>query len=152
MIEFESSIRIDRSITDVFPFVADQRNNPKWNYFVVDVKKTSNGPVDVGTTFHQTRKTDAQDLRVAALDPNRSVEIETIPPSMPALRRWIEFRDENGGTVLIDRWKLDTGRAQLLERLGAGRIKSAVQENLGKLKELLQSGATTLQDGRSVAL
>jgi hypothetical protein len=152
MIEFESTIHIDRPVSDVFSFVADQRNNPKWNYFVVGVEKTSDGPLSLGTTFHQTRRTDAQDLRIFALEPERLVGIETVPPSKPELRRWLEFRDEDGRTVVTDRWELDTGRAQLLERFGAGRVKSAVRANLGKLKELLESGVVTLQDGREVRL
>ncbi len=34
----------------------------------------------------------------------------------------------------------------------AGRIHAAIRENLGKLKELLESGTTTLRDGRVVTL
>jgi uncharacterized membrane protein len=152
VIEFESTIRIDRPLAEVFSFVADQTNNPKWNYFVIEVEKTSDAPLEVGTTFHQTRKADAQDLRVVALDPNRLVGIETVPPSRPELHRRLEFRDDKGSTVLTDKWRLDTGRPQLVERLGAGRVRSAVRENLGKLKELLESGAVTLQDGRTATV
>lgn len=152
MIEFESEIRIERSIADVFGFVADQENNPKWNYFVIEVRKTSAGPLAVGTTYHQVRKTDEQDLRVVALVPPRSVTLETVPPSKPELRRTITLRAEGDATLLVDRWKLDTGHPRLLQGLAAGRVKSAVRENLAKLKQLLDTGSTTLQDGRHVTL
>ena len=49
---------------------------------------------------------------------------------------------------MVDEWELDLGRGPLVELLGTGRVKSAVAENLGKLKELLETGETQLQDGR----
>jgi hypothetical protein len=59
---------------------------------------------------------------------------------------------EGGDTTrLRDEWKLDTGRPALLERLAHGRVKSAVSENLAKLKELLEEFRVVLQDGRRVS-
>lgn len=152
MIEFELTINIKRSTSDVFAFVADLENVPKWNYFVIDVRKTSEGPLGVGTTYHQTRKTDNQDLRVAGFEKDRSVTVETIPPSKLEFSRRIEFSEENGMTLLMDRWQLDTGHPAFLQKLAAGRVKSGVKENLGKLKELLETGRTTLQDGRQISI
>jgi len=152
VIEFESTIQIEQPVADVFSFVANQENNPKWNYFVTNVIKSSAGPVGVRTTYHQTRKTDAQDLRVVAFEPDQSITVETIPPSSPEFKRTMVFRDENGSTTLVDYWKLDTGHPGFLQRLAGGRVKSAVRENLTKLKELLESGSTMLQDGRRITL
>jgi hypothetical protein len=52
-------------------------------------------------------------------------------------------------TRLTDKWQLDMGLPKLLEPLAANRAKSGVRENLEKLKELLELGRVTLQDGRS---
>jgi hypothetical protein len=49
-------------------------------------------------------------------------------------------------------WKLDLGKPALLEKLGAARVKSAVAENLEKLKQLLEEGRVVLQDGRQATL
>ena len=59
---------------------------------------------------------------------------------------------EGDTTRLRDEWKLDTGRPAVLERLAGGRVKSAVAENLAKLKELLEEDRVILQDGRRVSL
>jgi hypothetical protein len=48
--------------------------------------------------------------------------------------------------------ELDTARPVILERLARGRVKSAVAENLAKLKELLEEGRVVLQDGRRISL
>jgi hypothetical protein len=53
---------------------------------------------------------------------------------------------------VVDEWKLATGKPAFVEKLTAGRIKSAVAENLAKLKELLETGQVVLQDGRKIAL
>ncbi len=44
MLEFENTIRIDRPIAEVFAFLSDLENIPKWNYYVLEVTKLSNGP------------------------------------------------------------------------------------------------------------
>lgn len=152
MIEFQNTIEIERPAKEVFDFLARFENLPKWNYFVLEVKKTSEGPVGVGATYHQIRKTDEQVFRVIEFDPNHTLALKTIPPSTPELEMRFTLQAEDGRTKVIDEWKLDTGRPALLERLFAGRVKSAVKENLGKLKQLLETGQVTLQDGRTATL
>jgi hypothetical protein len=59
------------------------------------------------------------------------------------------FEAHGKSTRLTDKWQLDMGLPKLLEPLAAKRAKSGVRENLVKLKELLELGRVTLQDGRS---
>lgn len=152
MIEFKNQVVVERPVDQVFGFVSDLRNVPKWNYYVLDVRKTSDGSLGEGTTFHQVRKTDEQDFRIVTYQPNRQVTIETIPPSTPEFEMRFTFEPEGNRTRITDEWKLDTGRPALLERLGANRIRSAVLENLEKLKVLLETGQVRLQDGRQATL
>ena len=152
MIEFSNQVVVERPIDEVFDFVSQFENVPKWNYFVFDVSKTTDGPIGVGTTFHQVRKTDEQDFRIVTYRPDRRVTIRTIPPSKPEFEMRFTFEPEGNRTRITDAWKLNTGRPALLERLAAGRIKSAVLENLGKLKALLETGKVRLQDGRQATL
>jgi uncharacterized membrane protein len=152
MFTFENTVVIDQPIEKVFVFVVDLPSLPKWNYYVLSVSPTSPKPGVVGSTYHQIRKNDEQDLRISQLEPNRSLVVETIPPSKPELRREITFEAQGDGTRIIDKWQLDMGVPKLLEPLAANRAKSGVRENLEKLKVLLESGKVTLQDGRSFSL
>jgi uncharacterized protein YndB with AHSA1/START domain len=152
MIEFENTVRVDRPITDVFAFLSDLENIPKWNYYVVEVRKLSDGPIGIGTTYHQVRKTDEQDFRISELDPNHKLAVKTLPQSSPGLEMRFTLDEEGGITRIRDEWKLDTGWPAPLEWLGARRVKSAVAENLTKLKELLEAGQVVLQDGRRATL
>ena len=152
MLEFENTIRIDRPVEEVFAFLSDFQNIPKWNYYVLEVRQLSEHPIGIGTTYHQVRKTDQQDFRIIVFEPNHTVAVKTLPQSSPSFERRITLYEEGDTTRVRDQWKLDTGRPALLERLARGRIKSAVAENLKKLKELLEEDRVVLQDGRQVTL
>ena len=52
---FENTVTIRRSVEDVFSFLADLENVPKWNYAIVETRKVSAGPVGVGTIYQQVR-------------------------------------------------------------------------------------------------
>ena len=148
MLEFENTIYIDRPVDEVFAFLSDFENIPKWNYYVLEVRQLSESPIGVGTTYHQVRKSDEQDFRIIEFEPNHSVAVKTLPHSSPSFERKLTLYEEGDTTRLRDEWKLDTGRPAVLERLARGRVKSAVAENLAKLKELLEEGRVVLQDGR----
>jgi uncharacterized membrane protein len=151
VLEFENTIPIDRPIDEVFAFLSDFENIPKWNYYVLEVSQLSESPIGTGTTYHQVRKTDEQVFRIIEFEPNNTVAVKTLPKSSPSFERRFALYMRRGDTTRIrDQWKLDTGRPALLERLARGRVKSAVSENLTKLKELLQEGRVVLQDGRQV--
>jgi uncharacterized membrane protein len=152
VLEFENTIPIYRLIDEVFAFLSDFENIPKWNYYVLEVSQLSEGPTGIGTTYHQVRKTDEQDFRIIEFEPNHSVAVKTLPQSSPSFERRFTLYEEGDTTRIRDQWKLDTGRPALLERLARGRVKSAVAENLANLKELLEGGRVVLQDGRQVTL
>ena len=152
MLEFENTIRIDRPIDEVFAFLSDFENIPKWNYYVLEVRQLSESPRGIGTTYHQVRKTDEQDFRIIEFEPSHTVAVKTLPHSSPSFEMRFTLYEEGDTTRVRDEWKLDTGRLALLERLTGGRVKSAVAENLAKLKELLEEGRVVLQDGRQVTV
>ena len=152
MLEFENTIRIDRPIDEVFAFLSDFENIPKWNYYVLKVRQVSESPRGIGTTYHQVRKTDEQDFRIIEFEPSHTVAVKTLPHSSPSFEMRFTLYEEGDTTRVRDEWKLDTGRLALLERLTGGRVKSAVAENLAKLKELLEEGRVVLQDGRQVTV
>jgi uncharacterized protein YndB with AHSA1/START domain len=147
MARFSNNLIIGRPINEVFRFVADFENIPKWNYYVVEVNKVTTGPIGVGTVFRQVRKTDTQRYKIVEFEPNRKVVVETLPPAS-ALQMRFTFEPAGGGTRLTDEWELKGGLIGLFGSLAAGRVKAAVAENLAKLKQLLETGEVRLQDGR----
>jgi carbon monoxide dehydrogenase subunit G len=53
---FEATTHIDRPIDQVFAFLAAGENDPKFSPRVLEIKKTTDGPPGVGTTFVSTVK------------------------------------------------------------------------------------------------
>jgi uncharacterized membrane protein len=149
MVEFENRIVVERPISEVFAFLADFENIPKWNYYVLSVKKVSAGTVGLGTTYHQIRKTDEQKFQITELEPPHHLAVKTLPGSHPQLEMRFILQAEGTKTRIRDQWKLETGKPGILERLAVGNVKSAVAENLDKLKQLLETGQVVLQDGRT---
>lgn len=152
MVRFHNTICIQRPIDEVFHFIAEFENVPKWNYFVQSVIKTSSGPVGIGTVFHQIRKTDAQDYYIKEYNINEKIVVESIQVAKQKFRREMTFHDEKLATTIVDKWSLEIGMFSLFDRFVTGRIKSAVNENLGKLKELLETGTVPLLSGKRLSL
>jgi hypothetical protein len=74
---FENTVLIARPIEDVFAFLSDLENVPKWNYAIVETRKVSEGPIGVGTTYQQVRSRNRQLLWIA-----RSWMITRRPPEL----------------------------------------------------------------------
>lgn len=149
MLELSNKLEIRRPIAEVFQFLSNFENMPKWNYFVVNVKKISDGPVGINTAFRQKRKTDNQEYKIVEYEPNKRVAIEFQPPSVKLTMRFtLKSSHNDNDTVVVDEWKFDTGIPALFARIGITNVKAAVAENLEKLKQLLETGKTILQDGR----
>jgi uncharacterized protein YndB with AHSA1/START domain len=50
MVEVQGEVVIDRPPEDVFDFVADEENEPRYNPQMRLAKKVTEGPIDVGTS------------------------------------------------------------------------------------------------------
>ncbi len=61
MAHIEGEILIGRSVEDVFDFVADERNEPRYNPRMLRAEKISPGPIGAGTRFRaeMSRETSA---------------------------------------------------------------------------------------------
>jgi uncharacterized protein YndB with AHSA1/START domain len=53
---FEATVVIDRPIEEVFAFLADGQNDPKFSPRVLEITKTTDGPPGVGTVYASTVK------------------------------------------------------------------------------------------------
>ncbi len=66
-------VRIERPIAEVFDFLADGTNNPRWQPFLV-VSTGPDGPIGLGATFSQRMRsplgfTVSSDCRITAYEP-----------------------------------------------------------------------------------
>jgi len=55
-LRIEGEILINRSVDEVFDFVADERNEPRYNPRLLRAEQTSPGPIGIGTQFRAETK------------------------------------------------------------------------------------------------
>jgi carbon monoxide dehydrogenase subunit G len=142
---FSNTIGIARPPHEVFAFVADLENAPRWNHAIVETRKTTTGPINVGTTYRQLRSEPTRSeetLRVTELEPDRRFAVDgELGPFVGRLT--YEFEDVAGSTRLTNTAELEArGLVKLAAPLASSRVRQAVAANLGSLKRLLEGEAT----------
>jgi uncharacterized protein YndB with AHSA1/START domain len=138
---FENTVTIRRSVEDVFGFLADFENVPKWNYAIVETRKMSTGPVGVGTTYLQVRSVPSRSeerFEVTAYDPPQRLEVRgQLGPFPSRVAYALDAVPE--GTRVTNTVELELrGPMRLVGPVAVPRVRAAVASNLRKLKELLE--------------
>jgi hypothetical protein len=139
--EFSNAVTINRSRRDVFAFVSDLENIPKWNYAILETRKTSPGPVAVGSMYRQVRSLPSrreESLEVTEFEPGRRFAVHgDLGPFSGTLS--YEFDDDAGSTRLTNTAHLEgRGVMKLAAPLASARVRDAVAENLQALKAILE--------------
>jgi uncharacterized protein YndB with AHSA1/START domain len=143
MIGFETDVRIDRRIEEVFAYVSDPLSLPRWNSAVQAVHKTSVGDNGGASTYMMERELPTgravNELEVVASEPPREFAIRATAGPAPFHYRY-QFSAENGETVM----KLDAevelpGAAAFLPQLAGRLVKKAVNDNFATLKQILEA-------------
>jgi carbon monoxide dehydrogenase subunit G len=78
---FEGTTLIDRPIEEVFAFLANGENDPKFSPRVLEIAKQTDGPTGVGTVYAST-------VKDAGVKTKREFEITEFDP--PTKIRWAE--------------------------------------------------------------
>src|SRR5690348_5737729 len=86
---FSATAVVDRSIDEVFAFLADGTNDTRFSPRVQTIRKTTDGPIGVGTVFEST-------VKDAGMKTNRKFELTEF--DAPRKIRWTE-RSKNSVTV-----------------------------------------------------
>jgi uncharacterized protein YndB with AHSA1/START domain len=79
--EFRGTVVIQRPIEEVFAFLADGTNDPKFSPRVLEIAKTTDGPPGVGTRYKST-------VKDAGMKTQREFELTEFEP--PTKIRWAE--------------------------------------------------------------
>lgn len=141
--EFETNVRIERPIEEVFAYVSDPLNFPRWNSAVRAVRNTSGLDGDVGSTYAMERALPTgraeNGLQIVARERPREFAIETTSGPTPFVYRYW-FVSENGETIVeLDAVVELEGVAALLGPVVGRAVKRGVDDNLAALKSILEN-------------
>jgi uncharacterized protein YndB with AHSA1/START domain len=146
MIETTEAITIDRPIEEVFAYVTDTSNDPAWHTDILEARKTSGGPIGIGTTWHLRFKpvmgVSEGDTEVVAFEPNRkAVQQGVVGPMQPTLTYLFEPAD--GGTRFTRRVEIRvSGMMRLMEPLMKLMTPRGNARFLANLKRVLEERST----------
>jgi len=150
MAKIEASVLVDRPVEDVWRFIMDWNNAPKWNTWretrgLLEAKMTSEGPPGVGTTI-QTRWSTRPHLatsRIIEYEPGRKFAGEVTSPQM--IKGTIEsltLETIEAKTKFSSVWELRFNSfARLLGTFQVGRFREFNEARVGNVKRILESEA-----------
>jgi uncharacterized membrane protein len=146
MAKIEASITVERPTDEVWRFITDFPNGPKWDPGLIECKVTSEGPLGVGTTLQSRRTTRGANLivwRVTEYEPGRRITAEaTAPQMMRGSRNTMTVENTEGKTKLNLAWDMKlNGIYSLLNPLLARSTKKMCETQLGNAKRILESEA-----------
>jgi len=153
MIEATNKVRIERPAWFVFEFLSDIENSPLWEQFDMRAIKITPGIVELGTQYRLVHAKYERTLRVFDYEKDNRIAVVTVEQAAPKIELNIRLQPEGDAlTLALVDWKLAAGLPGLVERLAEGKIKQAVSESLYKLRELLETGSVTLENGRDIQM
>jgi uncharacterized membrane protein len=137
MIAFDTAVRIEQPVDEVFAYVSDVGNLPTWNSAVESVRRTSH------ITFAMRRAlptgTVANDLEIVEHERPRSFAIRTTSGPTPFHYRF-RFSPKDGATIVGLDAEAELGRGDLIDRLARHTVRRGVEENLQPLRVTLETG------------
>ena len=139
-LDFTHTIDINRPAADVFAYIADFENNPRWQGGMRSCQWTSEERMALGSTYVQEarffgRKIDTH-FRVTGVEPGRTISIESTKSTFPIqVTRSVE-------SLAGDRCRVTAhirGQPTGLLKLFSGMVKKSVRKDYDNLKQLLES-------------
>jgi len=140
---FETEVRIQRPIEDVFAYLSDPGNFPHWNSAVRAVRPTSAASTQVGAMYSMERELPsgraANELEIVALERPREFTIRTTSGPTPFHYHY-QLSSDNGDTIVtLDAEVKLEGAAAFAAPLARRAVKRGVDDNLAALKQILEA-------------
>ncbi|HMZ07353.1 MAG TPA: SRPBCC family protein [Anaerolineales bacterium] len=144
MINLDLGVLIDHPVKDVFAFVANPNNMPKWNSAVVSLEQVTPGAVGVGTKFKSIgemmgRRIEGE-MQITAYEPDTKCGFQVTAGPMQVNLTMIFKTVGTGTKVSLNAQGNPGGLFKLAEGVMAGQVKSMMEGNLARLKAALEKG------------
>jgi uncharacterized protein YndB with AHSA1/START domain len=139
--DFQTSVRIDSPVEEVFEYIANPRNFPNWNSAVQAVSVRS-GEVEPGSTYLMERDLPGgraqNELEIVDREPPTAFTIRTTSGPTPFVYRY-RFEPDRGATLVHLAASVElSGIAGALGPLASRVVKRGVDANFATLKQILE--------------
>jgi uncharacterized protein YndB with AHSA1/START domain len=141
------SVLISRPVDEVFEFIADARNRPRWDDSVDREELTSPEPIGVGTTVRTTLRSMGREYvytwEVVEHQPPSQMTIESTSGPFPTTLAYQLSEREGMTAVDFSVSGRPTGMLRLVEPLIARNTQTNLDRGFARLKQLLETSPTT---------
>ena len=141
----EAGITIAAPPAEVFAFVADLANLPRWQTGIVSAEQTSPDPVGVGSTARVVRTMAGQsltvDLTITDFEPGRRLALAS-QASGVSVTATLEMDSVDGGTVARSGIEIKAGSVFMapLEGMIANAAAGELASGLERLRDAVEGG------------
>lgn len=147
MINVTGTVDVSRPSADVFAFLADPANAPKWQSELSHSELLSEGPVRLGSKFKEVVKFLGRPIELICeyveFEPGRKMVFQSRNSKAMQfdVTLQVEPRGAGASDVTVSSSTRLGGALRLLEPLFAGEIKNASKNELRKLKAAVEAAA-----------
>jgi len=146
MVKVEHSVEINKPVNQVWIYLTDFENTPKWDIGVHETKQTSKGPAGLGTTFQNIGtflgRNSIREYQVIEYEPNKKVTVKLITPDNLIQKAEVSysFDSTTSGTKLTFIGSVGFGGFfKLIQPFLTQRAQKDGQGDLDNLKRLLEA-------------
>jgi len=145
MAKIEVSTVIYRPIEEVFAVLSNEENRSKWSSTTIEVKKTSEGPIGVGTTWRGVDRIFGRQMERESIyteyEPNRKITQKSTSGPVPFKVQFI-YKPTSGGTrVIVIAEAQPRGLFKLAGPLFMRLRKRQFARDLANLKAMIEAHA-----------
>lgn len=142
MIQFSDAIVIARPPREVFAFVADLNNIPKWQAEVVTSKVITPGPTKVGTRFTEDVKMGPRRVtatcEVTEFAADQMMAFKADSSAISYTGQIVAELSGTGSRLTISGTATLKGMWRLMQPLMKGEFKKGIAKELAAVKEILE--------------
>ena len=148
MVKGSASVHIDRPGAEVFAFVAEAENNPRWHAHVLETRWLDPGPMRVGRRAHQVSRILGLryeiDAEIAIWEPTRHVAWQTITGGATVRTDCrIDPEDDGCRLTMAAEGEFANGLLRLLSPLSVPVLRRSSRNDLRRLSTVLAEASST---------
>lgn len=143
MIQVDVSVDIDAPVEEVFDYSTNNKNDPAWMEEVVNVRKTSDGPIGVGSTFVNyvefLGRSFDDSHEIVDYEPNKRMTILQKTGPVPFKATYLTQPVEDGTRFSMHIEAEPGGFFKLASPLIRRQLQRQYEKNLANLKAILEN-------------
>jgi uncharacterized membrane protein len=142
MARIDDSIDIKRPVDQVFAYTTDAKNWPKWQSFIKEAEQTSQGSMNVGTTFQGVSRLLGRSMKWTAQVTEHELNkkwSKNITCGSMAITEHVAYEPIEGGTAFTISYDMKAGGFLKLLSIPLTRsMRKETKRSLSNLKRLLE--------------